>query len=162
MTTRKNPRPLTALAALAWLALGAGGCATPGPLHVYLLATDRSEQVQDRGDGRAADVPSFLAENERLTGFAYDPYTDHFFLRLAPEIGSRSSIDRPRRSNANTSRNNCPTRAEANSRSDRGTATFFRPSDPAVGVRADAARQMGAHGFAWTNVRAGEGPRLRF
>ncbi len=96
MTTRKKARPLTALAALALVALASGGCATPGPLHVYSLATDRAEVVRDRGDGKNPDVPSFVADDERLTGFAYDPYTDHFFLRLAP--GNRIRVvDRPAR-----------------------------------------------------------------
>lgn len=40
--------------------------------------------------------PSFLEQDEGLTGFAYDPYTDHFFLRLAP--GNRIRVvDRPAR-----------------------------------------------------------------
>jgi hypothetical protein len=40
------------------------------------------------------DVPSFVAAGEAVTGLAYDPYTDHLFLRLAP--GNRIRVvDRP-------------------------------------------------------------------
>lgn len=51
----------------------------------------------DRDESRTAEAPSFLAADETLTGFAYDPFTDHFFLRLAP--GNRVRVvDRPARS----------------------------------------------------------------
>ncbi len=101
MTTRKHgggPLPqFLALAALGWLALGGAGCATPGPLHVYSLATAGDERtVRDTGDGRTTDVPSFLEPDEVVSGFAYDPFTDHFFLRLDP--GNRIRVvDRPAR-----------------------------------------------------------------
>lgn len=82
------------------LALAAGalaGCATPGPLHVYSVAQDRGEKmIADRGGENAADTPSYLEEGDRLTGFAYDPFTDHFFLRLAPGNKIRV-VDRPAR-----------------------------------------------------------------
>lgn len=74
-----------------------GGCATAGPLHVYSLARDRGEQsIADHRDTLAAEVPSFLTADDRLTGFAYDPFTDHFFLRLAPGNAIRV-VDRPAR-----------------------------------------------------------------
>ncbi len=41
-------------------------------------------------------MPSFLKAGETLTGFAYDPYTDHLFLRLAPGNQFRV-VDRPAR-----------------------------------------------------------------
>ncbi len=77
-------------------ALGLAGCATPGPLHVYSLPSVSHETVLDAGDGRTAEVPSFIAADEQLTGFAYDPFTDHFFLRLAPGNLIRV-VDRPAR-----------------------------------------------------------------
>ena len=76
--------------------MGGGGCATPGALHVYALASTAHEAVHDTGPEDAADVPSFLAPKETVTGLAYDPYTDHLFLRLAP--GNRIRVvDRPAR-----------------------------------------------------------------
>ena len=87
MTTRK-------LAAIG--ALGLTGCATPGPLHVYSLSVATPDTIADTGAERAADTPSFLRDDEALTGFAYDPFTDHFFQRLAP--GNRIRVvDRPAR-----------------------------------------------------------------
>lgn len=78
-------------------ALLLAGCATPGPLHVYSLARDRGEKmIADRGGENAADTPSYLEQEDRLTGFAYDPFTDHFFLRLAPGNKIRV-VDRPAR-----------------------------------------------------------------
>jgi hypothetical protein len=73
------------------------GCATPGPLHVYgLAATGAERTVVDTDEGRTVDVPAFLEEDDEVTGFAYDPYTDHFFLRLNP--GNRMRVvDRPAR-----------------------------------------------------------------
>jgi hypothetical protein len=93
MTTRKHAASL--LAALA-LAIVLGGCATPGPLHVYSPETSGERRVQDWGNGGTADVPSFLEPEDELTGFAYDPFTDHFFLRLAPGNKIRV-VDRPAR-----------------------------------------------------------------
>jgi uncharacterized protein YjiK len=81
------------LAAGAWL--GFSGCATPGPLHLYSLPPG-SKNIHDQGNGQTAEVPSFLEAGDRLTGFAYDPFTDHFFLRLAPGNAIRV-VDRPAR-----------------------------------------------------------------
>lgn len=84
------------LAALAALALS--GCSTPGPLHLYSIASGRAN-VHDaalEGQDVARDTPSYLSTGETLTGFAYDPYTDHFFLRLAPGNVIRV-VDRPAR-----------------------------------------------------------------
>jgi hypothetical protein len=77
-----------------WLGL-AGGCATPGELHLYSLPA-ASTNIHDRGGERPAEVPSFLEAGDQLTGFAYDPFTDHFFLRLAPGNTIRV-VDRPAR-----------------------------------------------------------------
>src|SRR5476649_2756664 len=95
MTTRKNFRRL-AMAALTGGAFGGAGCATPGALHVYSLASAAHETVHDTGPEGATDVPSFIAPDEILTGLAYDPFTDHFFLRLAPGNHFRV-VDRPAR-----------------------------------------------------------------
>lgn len=85
----------TALLAAA-LVLSTTGCATRGPLHVYTLSTAPERPVLDLGAGGTTEVPSFLEGDDRATGFAYDPYTDHFFLRLAP--GNRIRVvDRPAR-----------------------------------------------------------------
>ena len=100
MTTRKRAAALLRrgriAAALAGTVLGAVGCATRGPLHVYTLTSDSGQPVLDSGDGRTATVPSFLEREDRVSGFAYDPFTDHFFLRLDP--GDRIRVvDRPAR-----------------------------------------------------------------
>lgn len=95
MTTRKVLRLLLPLAA-ALLGLGGAGCATRGPLHVYAVSAAQSHPIVDDGDGGRTDVPSFLEPADRLDGFAYDPFTDHFFLRLDP--GNRIRVvDRPAR-----------------------------------------------------------------
>jgi hypothetical protein len=88
MTTRKT----LGLALVTLLA----GCATPGVLHVYSLAPGAPATVHDTGGAAPAEVPSFLNADDQLTGFAYDPYTDHFFLRLAPGNKIRV-VDRPAR-----------------------------------------------------------------
>jgi len=101
MTTRKTVRaPWRARAGAAVLsavALGGGGCATPGTLHVYTVDHEKPATVARRPwRTTPLEVPSFIKEGERLTGFAYDPFTDHFFLRLAP--GDRMRVvDRPAR-----------------------------------------------------------------
>ncbi len=70
------------------------GCSTPGVLHTYTLAASSPAAVRDQ-EG-SVDVPSFLEPGDQLVGFAYDPFTDHFFLRLAP--GNRIRVvDRPAR-----------------------------------------------------------------
>jgi len=89
-------RPTLLQGALTALLLILTGCATPGALHVYSLASAAPESVHDTGPEGAAEVPSFLAPDETLTGLAYDPFTDHFFLRLAPGNVIRV-VDRPAR-----------------------------------------------------------------
>lgn len=93
MTTRKHAAVLVALLALAALL---GGCATPGVLHVYAVEPPAAANIRDTGQPATSDVPSFLESDEQLTGFAYDPFTDHFFLRLAPGNQIRV-VDRPAR-----------------------------------------------------------------
>ncbi len=85
------------LPTMGLVALFATGCATPGPLHVYTLQRGETRAVLDhRPDGTQVDVPGFLAPADTVTGFAYDPFTDHFFLRLAPGNLIRV-VDRPAR-----------------------------------------------------------------
>jgi hypothetical protein len=74
--------------------VGLTGCATPGPLHVYSVASPTASVVIDASPAGTAEVASFLADGEKITGFAYDPFTDHFFLRLAPGNLIRV-VDRP-------------------------------------------------------------------
>ena len=65
-------------------------------MHVYAGASGTATAVQDASDTATTDAPSFVEPDEQITGFAYDPFTDHFFLRLAP--GNRIRVvDRPAR-----------------------------------------------------------------
>lgn len=91
MTMRKLQLPLGLLAAGAL-----AGCSTPGPLHVYLGTAPQPETILDLGNDRQINVPSFLKSEDQLTGLAYDPFTDHLFLRLAPGNKIRV-VDRPAR-----------------------------------------------------------------
>jgi hypothetical protein len=72
------------------------GCSTPGPLHVYSFAASAPTTIADFGAENVAPTPSFLKPGDTVTGFAYDPFTDHFFLRLAPGDTIRV-VDRPAR-----------------------------------------------------------------
>ena len=88
---RKDSRPaqsaqhrIPLLTALACVALGGAGCSTPGANHAYLAAKSENPIV-DRLPGTAdVDVPTFLSSGEELYGLAYDPFTDHLFLRIYP------------------------------------------------------------------------------
>ncbi len=96
MTMRNRARGGWRVVIPVLAALAAGGCATPGPLHVYTVANPAANAIHDTGGTPADEIPSFLARDERIAGFAYDPFTDHFFLRLAP--GNRIRVvDRPAR-----------------------------------------------------------------
>lgn len=98
-TTRNRRRAgLRALAAGTAL-LTLAGCATPGPNHLYLADPADPGHILDRAAPgiETRDVPSFLQPADTLLGLAYDPFTDHLFLRLAP--GNRFRVvDRPDRS----------------------------------------------------------------
>lgn len=106
MTTRKGPNPAVEHAGsqtarrsglIVLLAAFLAGCSTPGPLHLYSVGP-RPAVVHDLAvaSDPARDVPAFVGESERVVGFAYDPFTDHLFLRLAP--GDRIRVvDRPAR-----------------------------------------------------------------
>lgn len=96
MTTRKHAVRIRAWVAAGLLASVLAGCATPGPMHTYTLGTTGERAILDVGNDRTAESPSFLGSDEKVTGFAYDPFTDHFFLRLEP--GNRIRVvDRPAR-----------------------------------------------------------------
>lgn len=88
-------RLAAALAPLACLALTA--CSTPGPGHAYLYSRALGETIRDidprTGDERAA-LLSRVATGEQALGIAYDPYTDHLFIRLFPGNHVRV-VDRP-------------------------------------------------------------------
>lgn len=94
MTTRILRRVLPLPVAVCLLAFA--GCATPGPLHLYTASDTRPAAVLDSGGPAPIDVPTFLADDELVTGLAYDPFTDHLFLRLAPGNLIRV-VDRPAR-----------------------------------------------------------------
>jgi hypothetical protein len=73
------------------------GCSTPGKGHAYLYSPALAQTIRDIDPVTGAElamVPSFIADNEPVLGMAYDPFTDHFFIRLFP--GNRIRvIDRP-------------------------------------------------------------------
>jgi hypothetical protein len=77
-------------------ALLLGGCATPGPNHVYTVNFEQPATISDLGPAGAVAIPSFTTAEDKPSGLAYDPYTDHLFLRLAPGNKVRV-VDRPDR-----------------------------------------------------------------
>lgn len=95
---RGSPRPHVArLIPAAGVLLGLAGCSTTGPTHAY-LANRAEEPIIDVLPGAAdVDVPSHLVPTNELYGIAYDPFTDHLFLRVYPG-GFIRVIDRPARS----------------------------------------------------------------
>lgn len=88
---------LAALAAGALLALSLTACSTPGPGHAYLYSPSLGPTIRDvdplDGEERAG-VPAFVGPHEHVLGLAYDPYTDHFFIRMFPGNLVRV-VDRP-------------------------------------------------------------------
>ena len=82
---------------LACAALFAAGCSTPGPRHAYLYSPALGPTIRDvdplSGDEKTG-VPAYVDHGEHVLGMAYDPYTDHFFIRLFPGNHIRV-IDRP-------------------------------------------------------------------
>ena len=81
------------------IVLGGFGCATPGPNHLYLLNPGQPDTIQNHASTgiETRDIPSHLESADVLLGLAYDSYTDHLFLRLAPGNAFRV-VDRPDRS----------------------------------------------------------------
>lgn len=73
------------------------GCSTPGPGHAYLYSPALGSTIRDVdpfSGAELAGVPAYVAVDEPVLGMAYDPFTDHFFIRLFP--GNRVRVvDRP-------------------------------------------------------------------
>lgn len=110
LTTRKDrPAPtaahrggsrliarLLSLAVVASAAFAFSGCATTGPTHVY-LASFSEHPIIDRGPGLPdLEISTHLIAVNDLSGLAYDPFTDHLFLRIYPG-NYVHVIDRPAR-----------------------------------------------------------------
>jgi uncharacterized protein YjiK len=72
----------------------AGGCSTPGPTHAYLATSSAAPVIDVRPGAPDVEVPTFLFSLNELYGLAYDPFTDHLFLRVFPGDFIRV-IDRP-------------------------------------------------------------------
>lgn len=88
----RNRIPL--LTAMACMALAGAGCSTPGANHAY-LASRAEAPIIDRLPGAPdAEIATYLSEINELYGIAYDPFTDHLFLRVYPGDFVRV-IDRP-------------------------------------------------------------------
>ncbi len=72
-------------------------CSTPGPAHGYLYSPALGNTVRDidpRSGKELAVAPAFVESGERVIALAYDPYTDHLFLRIFPGNFVRV-VDRP-------------------------------------------------------------------
>ncbi len=80
----------------AGLALNLTGCATPGPTHAYLAGRPEDPILDVLPGAPDASIPAFLGSGNELYGIAYDPFTDHLFLRIFPGDYIRV-IDRPAR-----------------------------------------------------------------
>jgi uncharacterized protein YjiK len=73
---------------------GLSGCSTPGPTHAY-LASRAEDPVLDLLPGSpVAEIPIYLSWSKEISGIAYDPFTDHLFIRVFPGNYIRV-IDRP-------------------------------------------------------------------
>ena len=81
---------------LGLLVLGLSGCATPGPNHTYVASIAQKTVIDLRPGHPAVAVPTYLGATDTLYGIAYDPFTDHLFLRVYPGNLIRV-IDRPAR-----------------------------------------------------------------
>jgi len=81
---------------LAGLALLVAGCATPGPNHAYLANFAEHPVIDVRPGSPDVAVPTYLPFLRELYGIAYDPFTDHLFLRTSPG-NFVQVIDRPAR-----------------------------------------------------------------
>lgn len=67
------------------LALGLGGCATPGPTHVYWAAASSSALHDlETASGERRTLDGHVKKGEVIVGLAYDYFTDYLFLRLSP------------------------------------------------------------------------------
>lgn len=96
VTTRNPWLRAILLAALVGVALCGVGCSTPGPNHTYVAATGDAPILDFAAGAPSAKIPSCLFSANELYGIAYDPFTDHLFLRTSPGNFIRV-IDRPAR-----------------------------------------------------------------
>ena len=94
LTTRKHLAPLAVLAFA--LAFFVSGCATPGPTHAYVAGLAQDPIIDLLPGSPDAEIPGYLDPVNELYGIAYDPFTDHLFLRVFPGDFIRV-IDRPAR-----------------------------------------------------------------
>jgi hypothetical protein len=79
------------------LSLVFSACSTPGPAHGYLYSPTLGNTVRDidpRTGRELAVASAYVETGERVVGLAYDPYTDHLFLRIFPGNFVRV-VDRP-------------------------------------------------------------------
>ncbi len=81
---------------VALLALGLNGCSTPGPNHTYVASRAENPVMDMHPINPSVAVPTYLRAANTLYGIAYDPFTDHLFLRVYPGNFIRV-IDRPAR-----------------------------------------------------------------
>ncbi len=92
--------PSHAIRSAIWASIFASllaGCATPGPNHTYVASRTRETVIDLPPDGATnIEVPAYLKTQDALSGIAYDPFTDHLFLRVAPG-NFVQVIDRPAR-----------------------------------------------------------------
>lgn len=74
------------------------GCSTPGPSHAYLYSPapgpSTVRDVDPRDGAEIAQIPAYVEQGEKVIGMAYDPYTDHLFIRIFPGNFIRV-VDRP-------------------------------------------------------------------
>jgi len=84
---------------LVILTLGVTGCSTPGPIHAYLYFPAQEAVLHDINPlnrGPEANIPAFLKKGEHVSALAYEPYTDHLYIRISPGNHVRV-VDRPAR-----------------------------------------------------------------
>jgi len=94
--TRETTRNHRGLLILPVILLALAGCATPGPNHTYVAATGAAPILDLATGVSMTEAPSHLRAADDIYGIAYDPFTDHLFLRIAPGNFIRV-IDRPAR-----------------------------------------------------------------
>ncbi|MEZ0218395.1 MAG: hypothetical protein ACAH89_14755 [Rariglobus sp.] len=79
---------------LPLLAVILSGCSTPGTNHAYLAGRAQTTVVDMLPGSPDTEIETFPTADNELLGVAYDPFTDHLFLRIAPGDFIRV-IDRP-------------------------------------------------------------------
>lgn len=74
--------------------LGLAGCSTAGPTHAYLARASDQPIIDHLPGAPDTEISTRLLAIDELYGIAYDPFTDHLFLRVFPGNFIRV-IDRP-------------------------------------------------------------------